>query len=44
MVPSIMVFHIWLTADFLKDSGKVLCFVPAALTLEHAVLFTKFFG
>ena len=38
------IFHIRLTADFLKHSGKAPCFAPAAVTLEHAVPFAKFLG
>ena len=37
-------FHIRLTADFLKDSDKAPCFAPAAVTLEHAIPFAKFLG
>ena len=38
------IFHIRLTADFLKDSSKAPFFASAAVTLEHAVPFAKFFG
>ena len=37
-------FHIRLTADFRKGSGKAPCFALAAVTLEHAIPFAKFLG